>query len=490
MEPHDTAAQEEPMQSILEYHARTAHARGLITGRPPNQANRPMPFKAYPDAPLVAPALRDDLPDIPLDHAQDPRDPVNPDLPALLLATCGLAAGISQVRTLANDTVFHFRAPPSAGALYPTELYLAVQNVNGLSDGLYHYSPLRHALSHLRSGPVFVAPEDMAGRPLARFIMTSIFFRSAWKYGPRAYRYCLLDAGHMAGNLLLAAGIHGLGGELDYDFDDATLTAMLDIDPLHEGGLAQVHCLDCTRTTAWAPPPPATIPDLPGFSRCAPRAETPPDILEAHRITSSFARCPMDRRPAPMDGGTPLAHDPLPVSTATAIMGRRSRRNFAPCPTRTRPLADLLGLLCRDRAPACTGAVHTGLLAAADSGLPPGRHALHRAHCATALLAPGAFLARSARVCLDQGWLENAAMHLAFTADLAGLERRCGPRAYRHAHMEAGRLGQLACLGASARRLGACPIGAFFDQEAATLLSLPAGHALLGLVAVGCVRTR
>lgn len=475
------------MQSILEYHEQTSHRRGSITGRPPNQANRPMPFKVYRGVPVVTAGVETDLPDIPLDRAREPRTPPDrADLAGLLTATCSLAAGISRIHTLPSGPVFHFRTVPSAGALYPTELYLAVQNVVGMNDGLYHYSPFSHTLSQLRSGTVFER-RDGDG-PLARFVLTSVFHRSAWKYGPRAYRYCLLDAGHMAQSLLVAAGIHGLGGILDYDFDDTALDDMLAIDPLLEGSLVQVHALGCTADTAWAAPPRATADNLPSFSRCAPRPEPPPELLEAHRITSSFARCPMDRRPAPGDNATPLLPPSLPASTAATVMARRSRRDFVPRDAPTRDLVDILGLLCLDRAPECTGAVHTGFLADPSSGLPPGLHALHRAHCTAARLAGGSLLARSARVCLDQGWLENAAMHMVFTADLATLEYRCGPRAYRHAHLEAGRLGHLAYLGATAKNLGACGIGAFFDQEATQLLALPEGHVLLYLVAVGCVR--
>lgn len=95
---------------------------------------------------------------------------------------------------------------------------------------------------------------------------------------------------------------------------------------------------------------------------------------------------------------------------------------------------------------------------------------------------------QSARVCLDQGWLANCALHVVFTADLEGLHRHCGPRAYRYAQLEAGRLGERVYLSATAKRLGACGIGAFFDQEASNLLSLPSGHALLYLVGVGPIK--
>jgi SagB-type dehydrogenase family enzyme len=480
------------MTTILDYHEQTSHSRGRVTGRPPNQENRPMPFKRYAGVPTLTAGAGTDLPDVPLDQAMLGAAGTalsdRADLPGLLASTCSLAAGISQARKLASGAVFHFRTVPSAGALFPAELYLAVQNVSGMDDGVYHYCPILHSMSQLRAGPVFV-PAGSERTPMARFLLTAVFFRSAWKYGARAYRYCLLDAGHMAQNLLLATAIHGLGGSLDYDFDDAALNAMLGLDPTLEGCLAVVHTLGCDQTTAWAPPPRATVDDLPGFSRCAAKPESPPELLDAHRATASFARCPSGRQPEPPGEFVPLPDPEFPASTAATLLARRSRRDFVSRPTPARDLTDLLGLLCLDQGPDCTGAVHAGFLADHNSGLTPGRHALLRAHRATTLLASGSFITKSARVCLDQGWLDTATIHLTFTADLAGLVRRCGPRAYRYAQLEAGRLGQLAYLAATAKRLGACGIGAFFDREAATLLALPEGHELLYLVAVGCVRT-
>jgi SagB-type dehydrogenase family enzyme len=486
------------MASILEYHQLTSHRRGHITGRVPFPENRPAPFKRYPGAPAPG-AGEVETPDVPLDLAASaappPDTPAVADMPGRLLAVCGLAAGISQARTLASGKVFHFRTVPSAGALYPTELYVAVQNVSGMSDGVYHYSPLLHSLSRLREGAVFArraagaaAKSPAAGPPMVRFLITTVFFRSAWKYGPRAYRYCLLDAGHMVQNLLLASAIHGLAARPGYDFDDAATNAMLGVDPAMEGCLAMVHALGCGPDTAWTVPPRATLDDLPGFSRCAPRPDSPPELLDAHRATASFARCPVPRPDGPAGEFTPLPEPVVPASTATTIMARRSRRDFVPRAVPGRDLTDILGLLCRAPGPDCAGVTATTLLAGPDSGLAQGRHTLHRVHRALSLASPGAFLAKAGRVCLDQGWLENASLHLAFTADLAGLASRCGPRAYRYAHLEAGRLGQLACLAATAKRLGACGIGAFFDPEGADLLDLPEGHGLVYLVAVGCVR--
>ena len=95
-----------------------------------------------------------------------------------------------------------------------------------------------------------------------------------------------------------------------------------------------------------------------------------------------------------------------------------------------------------------------------------------------------------ARICLDQAWLTQAALHFLFIANIGKLEERWGPRGYRYALMTAGRLGERLYLTATALGLGCCGIGAFYDQEAADLLQLNSDSRLFYLVAVGPVKSR
>ena len=475
--------------SILEYHLETFHTRGTLTGRALNWGDQPVPFKLYRNIPTFH--LPQDLswPEVPLDRAMDFR-PFNPgvSLPAMLAATCNLTAGITQVRKQGEDSFFHFRAAPSAGALYPTELYVTLQNVNGMNDGLYHYCPLEHVLTPLRTGQVFSA---LAGdEPIIRFYLTSILHRSAWKYGPRAYRYCLLDAGHMAENLLLATRMHGLHSKLDYDFDDRAINEFLCLDPALEVCMAQVHALGCSTETAVynTVQPQSAI--LPSFSRSAAKANAPEEILNAHRLCSTIGHKPEPANTFINQNTTPLPAPIVPASTSVTIQRRRSKRNFIPTNAPTRDLVDILSLICRDNnaKPPCTEAIQVGFIAGENCGLTPGYHTLNRTKCSTSLIKHGNFMQQTANICLDQNWLENAAMHVVFTADITTLETQYGPRAYRYAHLEAGRIGQRVYLAATAKNLGTCGIGAFFDQDATTLLGLPEGHALLYLVALGPIK--
>lgn len=473
--------------SILDYHTATVHTRGAITGRTLNRDNAPIPFKFYREVPTFHLPHELAHPEVALDKSHLKQTlPVKPNMPVILGAICNLAAGITVARQSGDEVTVHMRAAASAGALYPTELYVALQNVTGMNDGMYHYNPLQHTLSHLRAGYVFGALSGSS--PIIRFYLTSIYHRSAWKYGPRAYRYCLLDTGHLLENLRLGMQINGFPARIDYDFNDKAVTRFLGIDPEYEGCLAVIHSLGCGSATEEDETVLPTAPDIASFSRVAPKADAPEEVLAAHTATSSFARCPIKKNPELLDNATPLAPPVVPASTASAILTRRSRRNFIPNPKGQRSLADILSMICQDVAPQCSNGLNVGILAGENSGFTPGYHTVNKGDCSTTLVKAGNLMGKSARVCLDQGWLENAAMHVLFTANLQKLNKECGPRSYRYTHLEAGRLGELVYLAATGKQLGACGIGAFFDKDAVQLLGLPSGEVLLYLVAVGPVR--
>jgi SagB-type dehydrogenase family enzyme len=123
-----------------------------------------------------------------------------------------------------------FRIIPSGGALYPLELYVHAARVDGLDAGLYHYDPEDHSLDVLRVGDQterisqFFFQPDLAVGAAAVVFVSAVFYRSEFKYGDRAYRFVLLEAGHLGQNALLCAQELGLaaapiGGFLDRDVD-------------------------------------------------------------------------------------------------------------------------------------------------------------------------------------------------------------------------------------------------------------------------------
>src|SRR5438270_1157664 len=119
-------------------------------------------------------------------------------------ALAAAAYGIVETARLEDDAMFFRRSVPSAGGLFPLELFVFLQRVEGLSDGLYHYDVRGHALSLVRGGAQmadlgpFLYPYPFVRDANLVFAVAAVFGRNQKKYGPRGYRYTLLEAGHLA----------------------------------------------------------------------------------------------------------------------------------------------------------------------------------------------------------------------------------------------------------------------------------------------------
>jgi SagB-type dehydrogenase family enzyme len=132
-----------------------------------------------------------------------------------------------------------FRAAPSAGALYPLEAYLVAARVDGLATGVHRYDPAAHALEHIDFQPRLDAlaratAMDELGAAAGMMVVTAIPARSRLKYGERAYRFVLLEAGHVAQNMLLVAEQLGLSACAVGGFVDAEVDTAIGIDGVDE----------------------------------------------------------------------------------------------------------------------------------------------------------------------------------------------------------------------------------------------------------------
>ena len=110
-----------------------------------------------------------------------------------------------------------FRTAPSAGALYPLEVYVVAGNVDGLSDGVYRYRAEGHTLQRIRYGDL---RKNLSGCALHQtqitdaavdIVFAAVFNRTTVKYGDRGVRYVYIEAGHAAQNVYLQAESSGLG---------------------------------------------------------------------------------------------------------------------------------------------------------------------------------------------------------------------------------------------------------------------------------------
>jgi SagB-type dehydrogenase family enzyme len=128
------------------------------------------------------------------------------------------------------------RAAPSAGALYPLEIFLVAGGVSGLPAGAYRYVPERHALLLVVTGD----RRDSLGRAALRqswireapaaIVVAAVFSRTTGRYGERGRRYVHMEVGHVAQNVYLEALALGLGTTLVGAFDDEAVAAALDLE--------------------------------------------------------------------------------------------------------------------------------------------------------------------------------------------------------------------------------------------------------------------
>ena len=134
------------------------------------------------------------------------------------------------------------RAAPSAGALYPMDLYVVAGEggVASLEAGIYHYEPGKHGLSPAAQGDMrsLVAQASlsqmwMANAPLC-MVITAEYSRVMGKYGRRGIRYAMIEAGHMGQNIFLQARALGLDAGIVGAFDDNTLIKVMGIPTAHE----------------------------------------------------------------------------------------------------------------------------------------------------------------------------------------------------------------------------------------------------------------
>ncbi|GAB4410498.1 MAG: SagB/ThcOx family dehydrogenase [Anaerolineales bacterium] len=110
-----------------------------------------------------------------------------------------------------------FRTAPSAGALYPMEVYAVVGNVTDLAAGVYKYHPAAHALERTATGDRLAELSKAAlGQSAVRdaavvLVLAAAYERTTQKYGERGVRYVHMEAGHVSQNVYLQAVSLGLG---------------------------------------------------------------------------------------------------------------------------------------------------------------------------------------------------------------------------------------------------------------------------------------
>jgi SagB-type dehydrogenase family enzyme len=221
------------------YHLHSGHVRARPVEPELGGFVVPQRFKSCPGAPRTVLPGRDFALEATLGAVLEERRSIREYARRLLpLATLGrlLHASYGVRGRLSGSTGMGYqRSAPSAGGLYPIELYVAAESVEGLDDGVHHYDVRAHELELVRPGAVqerlvdLTMGQELCGSANLVFVMTAVWERTMYKYGQRGYRYALLDAGHLGENLYLVATALGLGPSGIGGFLDQELNTLLDL---------------------------------------------------------------------------------------------------------------------------------------------------------------------------------------------------------------------------------------------------------------------
>jgi SagB-type dehydrogenase family enzyme len=450
---HSPVMQEaQGVAAVVRFHEFSSESRRDIFARAPGIAwgDAPPDFKFYPTVPHIA-----------LQRGSVGRRGLSASLRSAGARAHGLqwselgdllylSAGVTERR---GGTAL--RASPSSGALFSGELYVLARSVQGLAPGIYHYDPDHDRLDVLGPLPA-TSGAPTAGDAEATVVLTSVVRRTAYKYGDRAYRYVVADGGHLLENLRVAGQSAGLQATLAPRFDEARLAQSLGVDGVEESVLAVMEL----RGKQGA----AGNLSAPRFVVAPPRAESATGVTGmVHQATSL--------RVASAEAGVTIT---LPVPQASdaevarVIRERRSKRRYSADPVPLGVLASILADMAQ--ADQLASAIRINLVVNRVQGLAPGIYRYDRRHVLTPVRR-GDFAAAAESAALSQAVIGDAAVVLVLSAERGPLLAE-GARGYRHGFIEAGLIGERWLLGAVARGLGACPVGAFYDDEAAALINV------------------
>ena len=511
------------VKETLLYHEQTKHhfhryARSLGFL---DWANQPNPFRFYKGATVLRlPLLQKDPASEHLALYERNRNVFRDFTRETIGAFLELSLGLSAWKSIPGST-WALRINPSSGNLHPTEAHLILPALPGVTAGIFHYNSFLHALECRAEVPETPWQQIKEHLHTDGFLvaLTSIFWREAWKYGERAFRYCQHDIGHAVAALSFSANL--LGWKVDWlnVVSDAEIARLLGFDrtqwPKFEPEHPELLCVVQRSGAQRIPPdlPPEIVSEFSGLRFQG----TPNQLSEDHVDWESISRvAEATAKPQSSEGafgapgrpGLPVTPRPFYAPTdrseipaAQIIRQRRSAVALDAVSgiSKDQFCAMLHKTLPRDAcAPFDLGltvsCVHLLLFVHRVTGLEPGlyfllraegdlpalrekchRHFLWRPVDAVLplyLLQTGDFQSAATSVSCGQSIAGDGAFSLGMIARFRQ-EIEAAPYRYRQLFWETGMIGQVLYLEAEAAGVRATGIGCFFDDPVHELMGLP-----------------
>jgi len=498
------------------YHERTKYDPDTIAAksRPLDWNQQPVPYKTYKLGTAID--LKTYLTETP---PEGDRDWLKRRRLSLLLR---LSYGVTAKLEPPGGEPIYLRSSPSAGGLYPAELYVLARGMSFLPPGLYNYQSRTHTLVHYWEDAIWQGLQEacfwhptLANTHIA-LVTTAVFFRSAWRYQDRAYRRIYLDTGHLLGNLELAGSLCNFRPHLFGGFDDAAMDELLYLDRDREGVTSVMALADQLEIEQNLSPQQLTA--LPSGTTTyfpkLPDGDLLPYLHQHTAIDTEPDGETLRRRPELVTEDKYNFTFCLKIATTDdtvdwvsadglrdTMLRRRSTRAYTGEDLTLEELSALLSFTYHpddyrqfdlDPEPDYfdLNLISTFVAVSGATGLEAGCY----------YYAPKARELRQIRfknfrselhyLCLGQELGRDAAAVVFHTADLQQGIARYGDRVYRYLHADAGHLGQRLNLAAIRMGLGVSGIAGFFDDRVNEVLGIPEDEAALYLTTLGRPRRR
>jgi len=504
------------LDAVLHYHEATKHhphcyARSLGYM---DWATQPDPFRRFEGAPRhrldEVPVVAEPIYDAIFDCGSIPAQQVNYHaLSQFFYDSLALSLWKSY-----QGNRWALRVNPSSGNLHPTEGYLLCGDAPPLlgEGGIFHYAPYEHALERRYAVSPARWAELAAGFPEGTFFvgLTSIYWREAWKYGERAFRYCHHDVGHALAALSIAGAVLGWRVSLLNHSSDDDLAVLLGvhrqsgIEAEHVDGLLAVYPADAPFDNAGDSfdIPESVLSELASVdpagsvNRLSEDHHAWPIIDEVSQATTTERKSSIEYGKVALTPANNLEVCKVDVPARQIIRQRRSavamdgetglsQKAFFRIMQRVMPMENRIPF---DMLP-WRPRVHLGIFVHRVAGLEPGLYFLVRdpdkqealqAMTKTSfvwkkpdgcpdslglfLLEKSDFRHASKVVSCDQDIAADGAFSLGMIADFTDPLRQQGPAFYRRLFWETGIIGQVLYLEAEALGVSGTGIGCFYDD--------------------------
>lgn len=420
--------------------------------------------------------------------------------------------GVTGILQYPTGESLYLRASPTAGGLYPTEIYLATRDLSTVDNGIYNFQAKDHSLVPVWEGNFwdefekYTIGHEAVAQSQIILIFTAVYYRSAWRYQDRAYRRILLDTGHILGNLTAYAHEEGFSPFSIGGFYDAAVNRLLFLDEEEEGTILLVAL---PRTTGLseemhlrsAYPSHRTSHDPDQYGKnLLMQIHRASYIQKGEEVPPDSHRHPLSELEEPYQDRAAISFHAAPIEwedgIGQTILVRRSTRAYSGEPFLKEELGSVLAFSYQDMVENRLqnlfdpSLLHTYILIHRVLSIEPGVYYFAPLSQELRTLQSGDLRQNAWHFCLGQELGRDAAAMVIHVTHLPKAIERYGDRAYRYVHLDAGQIGERMNLAAIRLGLGASGIGGFFDDEINALLGLSLDQIVVYVTTLGRPRER